>query len=498
MGRRLLEHSAIYAVGTLATSLASFLLLPLYVRALTPSEYGTLEVTLTTVILSIRALSLEVHAGLFQRYFLAESDADRRRIVTTAVLFLVPFAAVGSGAFALLAPALSILLFGATSRAEVLELAAAATFFGTVITLPLSLLRAQQRPLLFTMCSFAQFLATIGSTVYFVVVAGLGIEGALLGQIFGTGLVALRLTPVLLKEVRPSFSLRELILLVRFGTPLAVMNLCLFVLNSSDRYFLNAFQGPDVVAVYSLAYKLAGLIAVALVNPFWLVWPTVMLTAQKAPNAPMVYARSLTYTVALGASVLVVITLIAPYAVHILATPAYAGAAQLVPIIAVAYLTYLTYPILATGVLLTSRTEYSAYAAIVAALLNLTLNYLLIPKYGALGAAFATALSYLAVLLGIYRPSRGLYPVPYEWRRVAAVAGLAAVLTAAGGFFTPSNEGLAALWRLGLLAAFPVGLWRARVFDRDEAALARSAAASWLGKLFRGAGESELTQVSRA
>src|SRR5581483_9360524 len=77
MGRRLLEHSAIYAGGTLATSLAIFLLLPLYVRALTPSEYGTLEVTLTTVILSIRALSLEVHAGLFQRYFLAESDADR-------------------------------------------------------------------------------------------------------------------------------------------------------------------------------------------------------------------------------------------------------------------------------------------------------------------------------------------------------------------------------------------------------------------------------------
>src|SRR5207253_10980918 len=68
----------------------------------------------------------------------------------------------------------------------------------------------------------------------------------------------------------------------------------------------------------------------------------------------------------------------------------------------------------------------------VAAMVNVGLNVLLIPPYGMVGAAIATAAAYLALFLGMVIYSQEVYYVPYQWRRVFTAAGAAVGLNILG------------------------------------------------------------------
>ena len=67
----------------------------------------------------------------------------------------------------------------------------------------------------------------------------------------------------------------------------------------------------------------------------------------------------------------------------------------------------------------------------VAAVVNVGLNLALIPPYGMIGAAIATVAAYSTMAVGMAWWSQRLYPVPYQWRRVATAAAGAVGLAAA-------------------------------------------------------------------
>ena len=62
--------------------------------------------------------------------------------------------------------------------------------------------------------------------------------------------------------------------------------------------------------------------------------------------------------------------------------------------------------------------------------MNIVLCIALIPPYGMMGAAVATLVAYVALFLGMWLRSRTVYPVPYQWRRIVTLSGVAAALTA--------------------------------------------------------------------
>ena len=62
----------------------------------------------------------------------------------------------------------------------------------------------------------------------------------------------------------------------------------------------------------------------------------------------------------------------------------------------------------------------------------MTLNLILIPKYGMVGAAISNVTAFTVMFLGITWWSQRVFPVPYQWRRVATVVGCAVGLTVLG------------------------------------------------------------------
>ena len=70
----------------------------------------------------------------------------------------------------------------------------------------------------------------------------------------------------------------------------------------------------------------------------------------------------------------------------------------------------------------TGRTERSFPATAAGVVVNVGLNLWLVPDHGIIGAAVALVLSYVVVVGLMYGMTRNLFPVPYEWRRLALIA----------------------------------------------------------------------------
>ena len=90
------------------------------------------------------------------------------------------------------------------------------------------------------------------------------------------------------------------------------------------------------------------------------------------------------------------------------------------------------YTVVAIGIGRLRRTQFNWVITGSAAAIDIALNLLLIPTYGIRGAAAAalTAFAFMFVVMAAY--SQRLYPVPYQWRRVATVLLTAGALTVVG------------------------------------------------------------------
>src|SRR4029078_6883436 len=112
--------------------------------------------------------------------------------------------------------------------------------------------------------------------------------------------------------------------------------------------------------------------------------------------------------------------------------PAFHRADEAVGLLAFAASAYAGYTVLAIGIGRARRTQFNWIVSGVAALLNIALTVVLIPRWGMMGAAVSTAAAYVALFVGMTINSQQVYPVPYQWGRVLTLSSVAIVLTAPG------------------------------------------------------------------
>ena len=116
----------------------------------------------------------------------------------------------------------------------------------------------------------------------------------------------------------------------------------------------------------------------------------------------------------------------------------------------------------------TGRTEFNLPATLAALAANIALNLLLVPPLGIVGAGLALVASYIVVLALMYVFTQRLFPVPYQWGRLARVVLTAAVLVGAGELLLPTSGAAGLLGRVVLFAAYPLVLFASGFFTPGE------------------------------
>jgi O-antigen/teichoic acid export membrane protein len=428
--RRLARHSAIYGIGGLVSRILAVALLPIYTRYLGTGGYGKIEtiIALSTV-LSI-LLRLGITSAFFRFYFDSEDPERRALVVRTSFWFTMTMATAGLVVgFLLAGPIAHALRLGDDPwlvRAAFVGLWSDMNYQQLT-----SLFRVEQRSTAFVSASLTNVAITIGMTVLLVVALRKGATGAVVGNFVGTlcvyvGLVAYRRYQLGLQFDRRLF--REM---NRFGLPLVPAALALWAINFVDRFFVGQFKGQAEVGVYSLAVRISSAIAFLLVA-FQLAWPAFAYSIQDEREAKRTYAFVLTYLLLVCSWLSLALGLLAPWLVELLGTPRFHRAQEAVGVLAFASTAYAGYSVLAIGVGRARRTQFNWIVTGAAGAVNVGLNFALIPPYGMMGAALATAAGYAALFLCKTLNAQRVWPVPYQWRRVLTAAGVAIALTALG------------------------------------------------------------------
>jgi len=114
------------------------------------------------------------------------------------------------------------------------------------------------------------------------------------------------------------------------------------------------------------------------------------------------------------------------------------------------------------------RTKYFAFYSWLAALLNLGLNILFVPRWGMLATSWTTAISYLFLTVSYFLTSQRLWAVKYETSRIFRVAGLTLFFTLGVAFFPEMPLWLGVLFKSGYCVCFVSLLFALRVLKREE------------------------------
>jgi O-antigen/teichoic acid export membrane protein len=310
----------------------------------------------------------------------------------------------------------------------------------------------EQRSVAYVVATLANVAITIGMTVLLVVVLDKGPTGVLVGNFTGTLAVYAALLAYSRRAIGLQFDRSLYRAMNRFGLPLVPSAVALWFTNFSDRFFLVKLTDAQEVGLYSIGVRVASAI-VLLLTAFRMAWPAFAYGIEDDREARRTYSFVLTYVVYVCCWLALTLGLLAPWIVKLITTRPFYPAQDVVAPLAFGVAAFGAYVVVQIGTGRARQTRSNWLVTGAAAVLNVALNLALIPTYGRMGAAVATVSAYTLLFVGMAWRAHRVFPVSYQWRRVATLGAAAVGLTALGKLL---DVPLAAA--LALAAAYPLVL----------------------------------------
>jgi O-antigen/teichoic acid export membrane protein len=462
--RRLATTGAAYTAASIVSKLIAVALLPLYTRYLTTADYGAAEVMFAAVVSASIVIRFGMMEALLRFYY--KDDEDPARVVSTSFAALFWFSTAAALIALPFAQPISEALLN-ESAPDLARISIGGLWVLTMVEYLLTLFRLEERARAFFVTTILNVLLAIGLTVILVVGAEEGARGLLIGSYASGAVVAIALIFVHRRRLSLRFERPVLRRLLRFGLPTMPAELSLYGLNFVDRIIIVHAAGLREAGLYSLAVKFAQGVNV-LVRGFQLAWPPLAYSIRDDEEARRAYAAVVTWFVAGCAFVVAGMWLFSRWLVRALAAPEFFDSYEAIGLVATGVTLYALYMVLVVILGRTGRTEFNFPAAAAALAANIALNLLLVPSLGIVGAGLALVASYLVVLALMYAFTQRLFPVPYEWGRLARVVLISAAVVGLGELLLPTDGFAGLALRVALWLVYPLALLATGFFMPGE------------------------------
>jgi O-antigen/teichoic acid export membrane protein len=426
----MIRPTLIYGVASMFPALLGFVLLPFYSKHLSTTEFGIIAAM--GVLSSIFAVfsNLALDRAAFRFYFDSTDPTERKKVLSTFFFGSIGIATVF---FALLVFSRPLL-----TRAYP-EIDFYPFYFLTIVTISISVcegfvmgyFRISEKPRQYLYMIFLTVCLQGGLIYYFVLIKN---EGAL-GQIHALLFSALVLLPVYFTVAYRNFSFSFDLKLfkqgVSFSWPFIPTLLIAWVLNWSDSVFIANYSSMSEVGLYSMAYKIS-MVFFMLTGAFAVSYQPVFF--RKANQVDQEGAKRDIYSiihVACRGFILTafLLALFSEDIVRLLLDSKYRDIYSLIRVILLSHILAAIMGISSNLYYLQSKRSKLQLAVVgTSALVNLLLNYLLVPSYGMYGAAWATVISMIILTVMHYHFSKTCYFINIFWLKLSFLIGISALI----------------------------------------------------------------------
>jgi O-antigen/teichoic acid export membrane protein len=177
-----------------------------------------------------------------------------------------------------------------------------------------------------------------------------------------------------------------------------------------------------------MANTLVSVVTVLVTVPFSQVWTVMRFSVMNEEGAVEYYSRVLTYILFVSMFFALCVASVAGDGLTLFSLRGYWAAATIIPLLGLATVLDSASRVLNVGITLKKRTIYAPVVIVIALALNIGLNFLLIPRYGIMGATIATLLSYVVFCALRYWASNLFFKVKYEWGRVFTILAVGSAI----------------------------------------------------------------------
>jgi O-antigen/teichoic acid export membrane protein len=421
-----------YSLTNFGLRALGFALLAVYSRFLSPREYGVVALAETVGVFVGIFSGFGLESGSRRLYFQFDHDPNRLRCYLNSVLRLAAVCAaltvfvaflLGPRVVPWLAPVLGVSFFPYVALAVVTAAA------GQLFQCRINIYQCEGRVGAAVGFGALQSIVTSILTLCLVVWARRGAVGLLTGRMLGSLIALVIATAVSQSILRARWQVSDATETLRLSLPLLLHGLIGAGLISIDRFILKWFRPLSEVGLYSLAYSL-GMVMPLFTSSLSKAWAPLFFSLQRSGEEGREVAGRIFGDLALGlAAIASVCSLFVPGAVVWFVDRRYWAAGRVAPILLGAFLCQSFTMLFQLSVVQTKRTPVVLAVSSVSLAINVSLNFVLIPRWGMFGAAYASLATYAAQLILMALAAQHLLPMPYErWRPSTALILFAGVL----------------------------------------------------------------------
>ncbi len=390
--QKLAGNTIIFAIGNFGAKFLSFILMRLYTGCMTDEQYGMADLLIQTVNVLYPIVTLSMADAVIR--FGMEKKTDGRQVYTAALCSTL----MGLGVLTLAMPLFN--LFDMYNQYSfILYVCRYCSCFRQIAS---NFVRAKGYVKLFALDGIASSLTIVIFNVLFLVCFNMGVTGYVLSIILSDGLSFVGLTVMagLHKYLDISFFNKKLFRdMLKYSAPLIPAYVLWWITSASDRWFVKSLCGGGVNGVYSVAYKIPSLLMM-FTTLFYQAWQMSAIENRNDSGLSKFYTKIYgAYSSLLMIAAAGIIMLVKPLTYLLIDNDPeknFIFAYHYTPILVIAMIFQCLCQFTSSVYNVKKKSMNSMLTSIIAAAANLILNFLLIPEYGAYGAAIATAVSYAA------------------------------------------------------------------------------------------------------
>jgi O-antigen/teichoic acid export membrane protein len=436
-----------------------------------------MEVTAQVI---IAVFGLALYQGFFRWYWDKGMAGRQKEMFFTVSMLLIAVALITFIAFYPFLKTISFWFFQTSDYRYLLNMMLIASLIQMVMVMPSTLLRLQEKSILYTTANIIQLSVNLFFTVLFIVHYHQKVEGIYHAQIIGSVVYFLVLSRFIFRNIEFCFEGKVLKEMFIFCYPLVLSAISGVIFNVTDRYSLKILGDLQNVGIYSLGFKITNTLNVFVVTSVMFAIQPMIYKMMNVSGNKRFYSKLLTY-LTFGLMFFVLgIMLFGKEIIKLLAQKSdFWEAYQIIPFIAYAILFGMFKDIVVTGLNITKKTKIIAVTVALMAGLNIVLNFIFIPFLHNIGAALSKLLSQIVFFLIIYYNSQKVYYIPYEINKLLKMLFLGVVLY----LLSLLTNDMQLLWQLiikmGIIATFPIILYFMNFYEKIELQTIRQGWHKW-------------------
>jgi O-antigen/teichoic acid export membrane protein len=443
--KKFLGQTAIYGLSTVFSRLFNFILTPIYTAVYAKGTYGIF----TNMYANASIINAVLAFGMESTYFryLNKYEEKKQEVYNNSFLCIAFISTLFLITGLVFSGAIAGYLAGETTPAVIADYRSYVNFFlwilfiDAICVIPFAKLRADERPIQYSVAKFLNIGCFVGFNLIFIFVVPAIIKnnwiGAdwfaswyrfqWIGYVFLSNLIAsvatlLYLLPEFLK-IQLKFDKELFGKMYSYSWPILVANLSFIVNENLDKIVLKKLLPIEIadgeVGIYGAVCKIAIFLSI-FITAFRLGAEPFFFSHAKQQNAKNTYATILKYFVI--ALTILFVGLIANIELlkHFISKSEYWVGLPAVPYLLLGYVCLGIYMNLSIWYRLSDQTRFGLYISVIGAIITIVLNVILIPKFSYMGSAWVSMLAYFVMMVLSYVLGQKYYRIPYDLKKISA------------------------------------------------------------------------------